>query len=90
MCREINLRILTHNTGTCGNIHVSDKRLQIGDNMKHRFFANTMAEANAIVDYLADNYDNYSGYVSEHNLLVSWRDTELTNDDWQAIYDTLG
>lgn len=54
---------------------------------KHFIYADTMAEAEAIVEYLENYYDNYSGSISRHNLLVTYRDIELDNDDWQKIYN---
>ena len=54
---------------------------------KHFVYADTMAEAEAIVEYLENYYDNYSGSISRHNLLVTYRDIELDNNDWQKIYN---
>lgn len=54
---------------------------------KHFIYADTMAEAEAIIEYLENYYDNYSGSISRHNLLVTYRDIELDNNDWQKIYN---
>lgn len=53
---------------------------------KHFVFADTMAEAEAIIEYLEDWCDNYSGSIARHNLLVSWLDCELSERDWNKIY----
>lgn len=53
---------------------------------KHFVFADTMAEAESIIEYLEDWCDNYSGSISHHNLLVAWLDCELTERDWNKIY----
>ena len=55
--------------------------------MKHFVYADTMAEAEAIVEHLENRYDNYSGSITHHNLFVSWRDDELADWDWQKIYE---
>ena len=55
--------------------------------MKHFVYADTMAEAEAIVEHLENRYDNYSGSITHHNLLVSWRGDELADWDWQKIYE---
>lgn len=55
--------------------------------MKHFVYADTMAEAEAIVEYLENCYDNYSGSITNHNLLVTYRDIEFDNHDWQKIYE---
>lgn len=49
--------------------------------MANKYFAEDMAEATAIILWLESN-DNFSGEVSRHNLIVSWRDAEL---DWEEI-----
>ena len=41
-----------------------------------KYFAEDMAEATAIIEYL-ESIENYSGNIATHNLLVSWRDDEL-------------
>lgn len=48
-----------------------------------KHYAEDMAEAMAIIEYL-ESLDNYSGSISAHNLLVSWRDEELS---WLFIED---
>ena len=55
---------------------------------KHFVWADTMAEAESIVEYLENRYDNYSGYISTHNISVSWWDIEFDSDDWQNIYES--
>ena len=55
---------------------------------KHFVWADTMAEAESIVEYLENRYNNYSGYISTHNILVSWWDIEFDSDDWQNIYES--
>ena len=54
-------------------------------NMSHKYFAEDMMEACAILEAL-EAAGNYSGEVVPHNLLVSWRgDEEL---DWTNIYES--
>lgn len=53
---------------------------------RHMYFAESVAEAEAIIDYLENWCDNYSGSYTRHNLLVSWLDEELDAWAWETIW----
>lgn len=53
--------------------------------MFHKYFADDMAEAEAIIARLEVWHDNYSGQITRHNLLVSWLDETLDEYDWAWI-----
>lgn len=55
--------------------------------MRHRIYAETMAEAEAIIEYLENWCDNYSGSVTRHNLLVTWLDQSFEMFDWLQIFE---
>lgn len=56
--------------------------------MMHYVWADTIAEAEAIIEYLQNRYDNHSGHINRHDLLVSWRWDEFDSNDWQNIYES--
>ena len=55
--------------------------------MKHYTYADTMAEAETIVEYLEFWCGNYSGSIYRPTLLVTWLDEEFDEYDWQKIYE---
>lgn len=52
--------------------------------MSYKYYAEDMAEANAVIAFL-ESVDDYSGSVANHNLLVSWNNHEISGEDWQQI-----
>lgn len=55
--------------------------------MKHWLYAETKAEAEAIIEHLENWYDNYTGSIYAPTLLVTWLDENFDNADWERIYE---
>lgn len=55
--------------------------------MIHRVYAETMAEAKAIISHLENWCDNYTGSIYSPTLMVTWHDEDFGKCDWLKIFE---